>query len=487
MKFIVKLFPEITIKSKSVRQRFSKILEMNLRNVLKPIDEQIKIKFDWDKILISGDGVNSDNRAAIVEVLGNTPGIASYYDVIESGYSDKDDIARQVLAIWGPRLAGKTFCVRAKRLGRNRNQPFTSLELERWVGGALNQNSDAKGVKLSHPDITVKLEVEGESLFTVNETFKGLGGFPLGTQEDVLSLISGGFDSGVSSYLFIKRGCRVHYCFFNLGGAAHEVGVKQVAHFLWRKYGFSHRVKFVAVPFEPVVAEILEKVDNGQMGVVLKRMMMRAAEQVAKRLRIEALVTGEALGQVSSQTLTNLRLIDQTTDRLVLRPLSSWDKQDIIDLARQIGTEDFAKTMPEYCGVISKKPTVKAVQSKLEIEEAKLSADLIERVIEASKVFDIRDIGREADQEVVEIETASVMESDAIVLDIRSPDEEDESPLEVDGHTVVHLPFYKLATQFADLDQNPTYYLYCAKGVMSKLQALYLHEQGFRNVKVYRP
>lgn len=77
--------------------------------------------------------------------------------------------------------------------------------------------------------------------------------------EDVLSLISGGFDSGVSSYMLMRRGCRVHYCFFNLGGAAHEIGVRRVAHYLWNRFGSSHRVRFVAINFEPVVGEILEK------------------------------------------------------------------------------------------------------------------------------------------------------------------------------------------------------------------------------------
>ncbi len=90
------------------------------------------------------------------------------------------------------------------------------------------------------------------------------------------------------------------------------------------------------------------------MGVVLKRMMVRAASKVAERYGVQALVTGEALGQVSSQTLTNLRLIDNVSDTLILRPLISHDKEHIIDLARKIGTEDFARTMPEYCGVISK-------------------------------------------------------------------------------------------------------------------------------------
>ena len=93
-----------------------------------------------------------------------------------------------------------------------------------------------------------------------------MGGFPIATQEDVLSLMSGGFDSGVASYQMIKKGARTHYCFFNLGGAAHEVGVKQVSYYLWNKFGASHRVKFFAVDFEPVVEEILENIENGLDG-----------------------------------------------------------------------------------------------------------------------------------------------------------------------------------------------------------------------------
>ena len=316
---------------------------------------------------------------------------------------------------------------------------------------------------------------------------KGLGGFPLGTQEDLLSLISGGFDSGVSSYLHIKRGSKVHYCFFNLGGPAHEIGVKQVAHYLWNKYGSSAKVKFISVDFEPVVAEILENVEDGQMGVVLKRMFMRAGGMVADKFKIEALVTGEALGQVSSQTLTNLRHIDNVTDTLILRPLINWDKEDIIDLAREIGTEDFAKVMPEYCGVISKKPTVKAKKGKLAAEEAKFNFEVLEQVIENARVMDIRDIEKESQEQAPEVEQVQAVAEHAIVLDIRSPDEEDESPLEIDGVDVKHLPFYKLATQFGDLDQGKEYLLYCDRGVMSRLQALYLQEQGFKNVKVYRP
>jgi thiamine biosynthesis protein ThiI len=299
--------------------------------------------------------------------------------------------------------------------------------------------------------------------------------------------MSGGFDSGVASYQMIKKGARTHYCFFNLGGSAHEVGVKQISYYLWNKFGASHKVKFFAVDFEPVVAEILEKVENGQMGVILKRMMMRAATKIAEKGKIQALITGESLGQVSSQTLTNLNVINRVTDTLILRPLGAYDKQDIIDIARKIGTEEFSKTIPEYCGVISKKPTVKAVISKVEAEEDNFDFGILDKVVSETRVFDIRDIGKDTEAEIKAVDLVENISKNAIVVDIRSPEEEDDSPLALDNVEVKHIPFYKLATQFGDLDMSKDYLLYCDHGVMSKLQALYLIDNGFKNVKVYRP
>jgi thiamine biosynthesis protein ThiI len=272
-----------------------------------------------------------------------------------------------------------------------------------------------------------------------------------------------------------------------LGGSAHEVGVKQVSYYLWNKFGASHKIKFFAVDFEPVVAEILEKVDNGHMGVVLKRMMIRAATKIAAKGKIQALVTGESLGQVSSQTLTNLNVINRVTDTLILRPLAAYDKQDIIDIARTIGTEDFSKTIPEYCGVISKKPTVRAVLSKVEEEEDNFDFDILDKVVKETRIFDIRDIGKETEEEITAVDLVENISDNAIVLDIRSPDETDDKPLELDDVEVKLIPFYKLATQFGDLDMTKDYLLYCDHGVMSKLQALYLIDNGYTNVKVYRP
>lgn len=103
------------------------------------------------------------------------------------------------------------------------------------------------------------MKSKNDRLLLVKGRYEGIGGFPIGTQEDVLSLISGGFDSGVSSYMLMRRGRRVHYCFFKPLWAAHEIGVRQVAHYLWNRFGSSHRVRFVAINFEPVVGEISRK------------------------------------------------------------------------------------------------------------------------------------------------------------------------------------------------------------------------------------
>ncbi|AUY24448.1 tRNA uracil 4-sulfurtransferase ThiI [Mixta calida] len=482
MKFIIKLFPEITIKSQSVRLRFIKILTGNIRNVLKDLDETLAVVRHWDHIEVRSK--DESLRETFIDELTRIPGIHHVLAVEDRVWTDMHNIFEQAMAVNRERLEGKTFCVRVKRRGQH---PFSSQDVERYVGGGLNQHIASAQVNLSNPQVTVSLEIENDRLLLVTGRYEGLGGFPIGTQEDVLSLISGGFDSGVSSYMLMRRGCRVHYCFFNLGGAAHEIGVRQVAHYLWNRFGRSHRVRFVAINFEPVVAEILEKVDDGQMGVVLKRMMVRAASQIAERYGVQALVTGEALGQVSSQTLTNLRLIDNASDTLILRPLISHDKEHIINLARKIGTEDFARTMPEYCGVISKSPTVKAVKAKIEAEEENFDFTVLDRVVQEATNVDIRTIAEQTQEEVTEVETVASFSANDALLDIRSLDEQEDKPLKVDGIEVTSLPFYKLGTQFGDLDQSKTWLLYCDRGVMSRLQALYLHEQGFKNVKVYRP
>ncbi|NTS77662.1 tRNA 4-thiouridine(8) synthase ThiI [Catenovulum sp. SM1970] len=484
MKIIVKLHAEIATKSRSVRTRFTKILESNIKNVLRRVDEKAWVKRNWDFIEVR---VNEDTLEKCIEVLQCTPGIDQFNVVSQSQFENFDDIYERVFDAYKDKLIGKSFCVRAKRRGKH---DFNSIDIERYVGGGLNQNIESASVKLKNPDMVVKFEVEDDQLYVIDRNIKGLGGFPIATQEDTLSLVSGGFDSGVATYSLIRKGSRTHYLFFNLGGSQHEIGVKQVSYYLWNKFGASHRVKFISVDFQPVVAEILENIDSGLMGVVLKRMMMRAGELVADRLNIKALVTGESLGQVSSQTVTNLNVIDRVTNNLIIRPLIHMDKQDIINIARDIGTEDFAKTMPEFCGVISQRPNVAAPLDKVEAAEQNFNLDLIEQVVDDANLVDIRDLKEQADAEVSEVGTVNEIQANSVVIDVRSPDEEDADPLEIDGVDVEHIPFYKLAGQFTDFakkyPENTEFLLYCKRGVMSKLQALLLHEEGYKNVSVFQ-
>ncbi len=214
MKFIIKLFPEITIKSQSVRLRFIKILTSNIRNVLKTVGEDIAVVRYWDHIEVRSK--KEDMRSVIIDELTRIPGIHHVLLVEDSAYTNVHDIFEQTLALYGDSLQNKSFCVRIKRRGKHK---FSSQDVERYVGGGLNQHIASAKVQLNKPDVTVHLEIDGDRLLLITGRYEGLGGFPIGTQEDVLSLISGGFDSGVSSYMLLRRGCRVHYCFFKLGGA----------------------------------------------------------------------------------------------------------------------------------------------------------------------------------------------------------------------------------------------------------------------------
>lgn len=238
MQFIIKLFPEITIKSKVVRKQMVRRLKDNLYILLRAVDAQVKVHTQWDKMTVHSSTEDADTIAQIKLVLSRTPGIANFLQVSEWPFTTMEDIGRQTHAVYSDKISGKSFVVRCKRTGQH---TFNSHEIEQQVGGYLLQHTSNTRVDLHAPDVTVLIEVHGDQLFVVDDKIQGLGGFPLGEVEPVLSLISGGFDSPVASYLLTKRGAPTHYCFFNLGGREHELGVKEVAYHLWQRYGASQK------------------------------------------------------------------------------------------------------------------------------------------------------------------------------------------------------------------------------------------------------
>lgn len=484
MLFVIRFFPEITIKTRPVRQRMIKALRRNLRTLLSRVDARISVTGDWDLLEVETHSDDENLVSQVVEILRNTPGISLISQVRKQPLPDFDGILAAIMPFYRDQLQGRSFAVRSKRQG---NHEFNSMELERFLGAALLKQTGATGVDLRQPDVTVRIEIRQQVLYVVTHQWRGMGGYPMGTQEPVLSLISGGFDSAVSSYLFMRRGIQTHFLFFNLGGKEHELAVKEVALYLWMRFGSSHRVKFVSVPFEPILSEILNKVDTGLMGVVLKRMMIRAAEQVARDLKLSALVTGECVAQVASQTLPNLNVIDQVTDMLILRPLIVTDKQDIIDMARRIGTEQFSAQVPEYCGVISVKPTTSAKPQRVAEEESKIDTTLIDAAVAAREIQMIDRVVEVLAHRDVEPEQMDTVPDGAVVIDIRHPDEQERAPLSTGDFEIAVVPFYQLSSRFAALDASRQYLLYCDKGMMSRLHASHLKDAGYANVGVYRP
>jgi len=486
MKFVIKLFPEIIVKSRPVRKQFISQLRKNLKKILSAIIEQPQVHGTWDRLEVDLKQDDYHLESQLIDILQRTPGIefilkVTTYQLSANVSNYMDEIALIVVEQYKDKVENKTFCLRAKRTGTH---PFKSIEMERQVGGALFQNSQSAGVKLKNPEVLVQLELKDDQLFAVQERYDGLGGFPIGQQESCVSLISGGFDSTVSSYLMIKRGIRTHYLFFNLGGIAHEVGVKQVAHYLWEKYASSHRVLFISIPFEPVVSELLKNVDESQMGVILKRMMLRVADKVAEEFNAPAIVTGEAVGQVSSQTLTNLSVIDKVSSSLVMRPLIVMDKPDIVSLSRKIGTEEFAAVMPEYCGVISNKPTTRAKIEKIEREEGRFDFDILDKAFDDRKVENIDQLYK-SNMNIESVEIVNLPKKDDVIIDIRHPQELATKPLSLTKNEVLAIPFFKLQSS-ENISKNKTYLLYCDKGIMSQLQAEELMDKGFK-VKIYQP
>ncbi|MCU1748944.1 tRNA uracil 4-sulfurtransferase ThiI [Pseudomonas sp. 6D_7.1_Bac1] len=483
MKLIVKVFPEITIKSRPVRMRFIRQLAKNIRAVLRDLDPAVVVNGVWDNLELETHVTDPKALKDMTERLSCMPGIAHFLQVDEYLLGDFDDIVVKCKQHFGDSLAGKIFSVRCKRAGKHE---FSSMDVEKYVGSQLRRQCGAAGISLKNPEIEVRIEIRDQRLFVIHSQHNSIGGYPLGALEQTLVLMSGGFDSTVAAYQIMRRGLMAHFCFFNLGGRAHELGVMEVAHFIWKKYGSSQRVLFVSVPFEEVLGEILGKVDNSHMGVVLKRMMLRAASRIADRLDIEALVTGEAISQVSSQTLPNLSVIDCVTDKLVLRPLIASHKQDIIDLANEIGTADFAKHMPEYCGVISVNPKTHAKRPRVEHEEKEFDMAVLERALENAKLVPIDRVIDELGQDL-QIEEVSEALAGQIVIDIRHPDAAEDDPLTLAGIEVQTMPFYALNARFKELDPTRQYLLYCDKGVMSRLHAHHLLSEGHANVRVYRP
>ena len=306
---------ELSIKGKGTRNRFTRRLAKNLVDALDDAGIEHRLESAWSRLLVHS---NSD---AVGEIARRIFGVHAVAEVEEREWATLEDLLNHGREIFAPRVVGRTFAVRARRGPASQKIPFRSPELERKLGALLVP--DSAGVDLRRPEVTVRIELNRSKAMFSSEQEHGPGGLPLGTEGRALALVSGGFDSGVAAWQLLRRGVRLDYLLLNLGGDAHRNAVLQVLDVLAKRWSYGYSPRLHIVDFRKVVDDIQAHCPQPLWQVMLKRQMLHTADQLCRMVRASALVTGEAVGQVSSQTLQNLAVISQATD---LPPAPSADR-----------------------------------------------------------------------------------------------------------------------------------------------------------------
>jgi thiamine biosynthesis protein ThiI len=287
-------------------------------------------------------------------------------------------------------LKFSTFAVRAKR--SDKSFPMRSMDLEIAVGGNIHDKLLAAGrnprVNLNAPDVTCHIEIMKRSALVYARKIPGVGGMPANTAGRMMCLLSGGFDSAVAAYKMMRRGAHVSFVHFWGGGADPGESSMHVARELVRQLvPYQFTAKLFLVPFEPLQREIVDKAPANFRILLYRRLMLRIAEQFAYRDHALGLVTGDSLGQVASQTLHNMNAVGAAAKLALYRPLAGDDKQDIIALARIIGTHDIsAEPFHDCCPMfLPKSPALHAMPTDLDEAEATLNMnDMVHRGVESA-------------------------------------------------------------------------------------------------------
>ncbi|MGE5235951.1 MAG: tRNA uracil 4-sulfurtransferase ThiI [Acidobacteriota bacterium] len=336
---VIGTYHEVALKGGN-RPFFERTLARNVRTALAglPVDEitvpsRVVIRFarpiPWDSVKQRLESVFGLNALIPVARAGTT------YEQLE-GWMEANLSA----------LHGETFGVRCKR--GDKRFPLNSQQVAARLGRLIGERTGMR-VDLERPEVWVQVLIQTDGIYVYRQRYPGPGGLPVGTSGRVLVLLSGGIDSPVAAYLAMKRGTKAHFVHFHSGPYTPEASVRkaeEIVRILNRHQGPS---RLVVAPFGELQQEIVATCPEKLRVVLYRRMMLRVAERVARRMRCQALVTGESLNQVASQTLENLAAIDRVAHLPVLRPLVSLDKQEIIALAERAGTYELSIMPQQDC------------------------------------------------------------------------------------------------------------------------------------------
>ena len=468
--FMVRLSGELSIKAKTTRNRFTNHLAANIIDALESAGIDSEVRRSWARIYITA----ASEEAAVV--ASRVFGVASVSAVEFRPWETLDDILQVGEEIFTPTVQGKSFAVRVRR-GDRKKIPFGSTEVERELGSRLLPH--AARVDLRQPEVTANIEIHLDDAYFSTGSLDGQQGLPIGEQGRAVALVSGGFDSIVAAWLLLRRGVMLDYVFCNLGGTPHRDGALRVMKVLSDQWSAGYRPRIHLVDFQPVAEELQERCPSSLWQILLKRQMLRAADQIAQtagkgKNRASAIVTGESVGQVSSQTLQNLRVISTATELPILRPLAGANKDEIFERARKIGAYDLAALVPEYCGLVKDQPATSANLTRvLESEEA-LDPEHLQSLVRERTILDLRafdpDRSSSTEYEVDEIP------ADATILDLRSRNA-------FHGWhypEALHTDYFQALRSWRSLDRSKTYVIYCEVGLKSAHLAELMREDGFR-------
>ncbi|MEM1206599.1 MAG: tRNA uracil 4-sulfurtransferase ThiI [Acidobacteriota bacterium] len=462
--FVINFAGELGVKGRDIRNRFIARLAGNLTDAMKSAGHPFEIERRWSRLFLI-----SPNEAAGA-TAARVFGVRSVAKAVRRPWTDLEDLVATGGKVLRSAVRGRTFAVRVRRGDRANQLPFRSPEVERRIGALLAPHS--AGVSLKTPEVEARVELHDGSAYFFAERVDGPGGLPLGSGGRALALVSGGFDSAVAAWLTLRRGVRLEYLFFDLGGESHRMGSLEVLKILADRWSYGHRPRLRVVDLRPVAKQIRERCPEGLWQVVLKRVMVRLACRLAEATDSAALVTGEAIGQVSSQTLENLRAIEAAADLPVLRPLVTCPKEEILDLARRIGTYEASSRVREYCGLGGSGPETDVPTDRADSAEAALEPALLSRLMEEGAELDLRTLelrgGSAPDLRVGAIDDA------AQAVDLRS--EGAYRSWHYPG--AIRMGYAEALDAAGDLDRGRRYVFYCELGLKSAHVAEVLGRAG---------
>ena len=334
-------YGELTTK-KANRKLFIQLLEKNIKNLLK--EEDIQIRKDTTRMFIKTSSVDSVIKK-LKKVFG-IHGIAKCFYV----NTNIEDIQSTLLDMTKD-FSFETFKIVTKR--SDKKYPINSMEISRQMGGIVLKNKEKAKVDVHNPKMIINIEVRlNNKVYIYFDKIKGIGGYPVGVAGKGLLMLSGGIDSPVAGYLALKRGVRIEAIYFESPPHTSDAAKNKVISLAKKLSEYSGYVKLHAINFTDIQEAILKNCPHEYLVTIMRRMMYRISERIAKKNNCKVLINGESIGQVASQTLTSMAAINCVTKLPVIRPVACLDKLDIIEIAKNIDTYETSILPFEDCCTI---------------------------------------------------------------------------------------------------------------------------------------